>query len=135
MCADVSYHTDRVLFWERRAGSGGREGSFLVKSKCMARGLLKKKKKKPKKNLSRTFAMAAHIPQSHGDEITVEKKKKNGRVLPSSLQCHFSFNPCFVLFSASRFTSDFYFETGNTKLPETAQFTQAPQSTTAFKLS
>lgn len=29
----------------------------------------------------------------------------------------------------------FILKTGNTKLPETAQFTQAPQSTTAFKLS
>lgn len=45
-CADVSYHTDRVLFWERAGGLRGCEGSFLVKSKCMACGSLKKKKKK-----------------------------------------------------------------------------------------
>lgn len=90
----VSYRQGVIL--GAGGGAGGREGSFLVKSKCMARGLLKKKK--CKKNLSRTFAMVAHIPQSHGDEITVEKKKKNGRVLPSSLQCHFSFNPRVFVF-------------------------------------
>lgn len=75
--------------------------------------------------------MAAHIPQSHGDENQSEKKKtshsSHRRCVTASLS--------FFLCVSSRFTSEFYFETGNTKLPETAQFTQAPQSTTAFKLS
>lgn len=99
-CADVSYHTDRVLFWERAGGLRGCEGSFLVKSKCMACGSLKKKKKKC---LSHTFAMAAHIPQSHGDENHCLKRKskkdENGRVIPSSLQCHY-----FALFQPNSFS-------------------------------
>lgn len=99
--------------------------------------------------------MAAHIPQSHGDEnhcrqvseirkkqLKKTKERQKSRMDESIIPLIVAvlllalvfFQPmCFF----SRFTSKlfFYFETGNTKLPETAQFTQAPQSTTAFKLS
>ncbi|XP_029913195.1 uncharacterized protein LOC115363194 [Myripristis murdjan] len=43
----------------------------------------------------------------------------------------FFYNPFFFL-PLSLFSCTFIFKNGNTKLPETAQFTQAPQSTTAF---
>lgn len=83
-------------------GEGGASLSFLVKSKCMARGSLKKKKrnKQNKKNsyknlfsFSRTFAMAAHIFQSHGDEkkslseniVGKKQKKKKMRMDESYL--------------------------------------------------
>ena len=98
-----------------------------------------------------------HCLQVNDKEKTKRQKKKIKRktewtsLYHSSHRCSvttllsYFFNPmCFFflfvcLFDCffSRFTSQlvFYFETGNTKLPETAQFTQAPQSTTAFKLS
>lgn len=98
------------------SGWWGGGGSFLVKSKCMARGSLQKKKKKNKRrNLCHTFAMAAHIPQSHGDENQSEKNKKketNGRVTPFiavSQRCSFSALRVFFFFFL-RFTSEFYFE-------------------------
>lgn len=115
-------------FWERAGGFRACEGSFFVENKCMARGSLKRKKTTKKKKsyfLSHTFAMAAHIPQSHGDEnhclqSTTRKKqnhKKNQKKdrmdesvsFLSSLQCyHFallSFQPhVFFCFFFSRFS-------------------------------
>lgn len=79
MCADVSHHDYRVFFFFPFSflGEGGRvwgcEGSFIVENKCMAHGsLIKKIQKKRKKILPHTFAMAAHIPQPHGDENHTE---------------------------------------------------------------
>lgn len=125
--------------------SRGGQGSFLVENKCMARGSLKTNFFSFAYN-----AMVAHIPPPNpmAKKITVYRRRKNPKQkqrrkkesrtdefvsFPSLLQCCCFFlfisQPMYLLVFQNKCS---FFGDRNTKLPDTARFTQATQSTTAF---
>lgn len=105
----------------------------------------KTKRKKEKKNLflvhlpwQRTFPKSMVMKITVSLQITKNKQteKRSWKMRMGESISFLSFvavTSLLFYFIFALFWS--YFETRNTKLPETAQFTQAPQSTTAFKLS
>lgn len=157
----VSYRQGVFVFisGRGRAGFGLVRGHSLLRiSAWLVVHSKEKKLQKKKKDIfflihlpwQRTFPnpMAMKITvysQRQGKNKTTKKIKRKTEwtsLYHSSHRCSvttllsYLFNPmCFFVFFSHASQLVFYFETGNTKLPETAQFTQAPQSTTAFKLS
>lgn len=116
----------------------------------MVHSLKNKKQKKERKEKKKKKLFLVHLPwqrtfpKSMVMKITVSLQiTKNKQTEKRSWKMRMGESISFLSFVAvtsllfyfifALFWS--YFETRNTKLPETAQFTQAPQSTTAFKLS